>query len=228
MKKVTLLCAGLSPEFIAKKYGGKKEWFRWLITREDVEFDIRMVFDNESVEIQQGDAWIITGSASSVTDRTDWILNLEEIIRKGQKRGIPMLGICFGHQVIASALGGKVIRNPLDWEVGSHMIALNETGRLNKLFTGIPDPFIGYETHEDVVSELPAGAELLAENDKGIQAFKFGDTIYGVQFHPEFTWEIMCDYSDLRKAQGIRVDCDEVIKTTHGVEILNNFIKYFV
>ena len=76
----------------------------------------------------------------------------------------PMLGICFGHQLLAMALGGKVIRNPLGWEVGTCKVRLTHAGKHDRLFSGLPDEFSVMQSHQDMVVDFPNNAECLASS----------------------------------------------------------------
>ena len=87
------------------------------------------------------------------------------------------------------------------------------------------DKIIVYESHQDSVTVMPEGAVELAYNQKCIQAFKLQDTLYSVQFHPEFTWDIMKKYVAVRRSLGVPVDDPDVPESLHGHLILHNFIK---
>jgi GMP synthase (glutamine-hydrolysing) len=135
------------------------------------------------------DAWqfdgvLISGSQASVYEDREWIHDLTRWARQVHAAGIPTLGICWGHQFMAQALGGRIVamdRYELGYE---HITQVAES----RLLAGLPDEFLAFETHSDRVYELPEGARLLAENERGIQAFELGTT-YGVQFHPEYDLE---------------------------------------
>jgi GMP synthase (glutamine-hydrolysing) len=127
------------------------------------------------------DGVVITGSRSSVYWDEPWIDDLLDWTAGAAERDLPILGICYGHQVLAEALGGRV--EPMDdIEIGYREI---DRTRDDPLFEAVDDPFVAFETHSDRVVDLPPGATLLAENDRGVQAFRHGDR-WGVQFHPEY------------------------------------------
>ena len=129
-------------------------------------------------------AVIVPGSLASVTERAPWMLALEQYLRGLVERQVPVLGICFGHQILASALGGRVVPNPRGLELDIAAVHLTVPGRAHPLFAGLDDPVLAVEAHEDTVEELPPGAILLAENGYGVQSFALGSAA-GIQFHPE-------------------------------------------
>ena len=151
------------------------------------------------------DAAIITGSQASVYDDRPWIAPLKERVRQGLDDGLPMLGVCWGHQLLAEVLGGRVAGG--DYELGYVSVASASPSDApdasafggDPLFDGIPSPVTVFATHSDHVVEVPPGATLLAHNDASVQAFRKGRAV-GVQFHPEYdrqTAETMIHGKDL-------------------------------
>jgi GMP synthase (glutamine-hydrolysing) len=130
------------------------------------------------------DGVIISGSQTSVYEDHDWIHEATEWIRRVHRADIPILGVCWGHQFLAQALGGRVV------DMGEYELGYERIARLgdDPLFEGLPEEFTSFETHSDRVVEVPPGAATLARNDYGVQAFRVGST-YGVQFHPEYDRE---------------------------------------
>jgi len=134
----------------------------------------------------------ITGSGAMVTEHALWMEQTAAWLREAVAEGIPVLGICFGHQLLAEALGGEVGYNPAGLEVGTTAITLNEDGMSDPLFKGLPAKFAAQVTHRQSVLRLPPGAKLLASSDKDAnQAFVIGHCAWGIQFHPEFDDEII-------------------------------------
>jgi GMP synthase (glutamine-hydrolysing) len=127
------------------------------------------------------DGVVVSGSQTSVYDDHDWIHELTEWTRRARRADVPMLGICWGHQFLAQALGGRVV------DMGEYELGYREVDRIGEdlLFEGLPERFTSFETHSDRVAELPPDASTLARNDVGLQAFRVGST-WGVQFHPEY------------------------------------------
>ena len=224
MKKVIILDCGPSLEEVTREFGQSPEWIISALEDQDCEIDWIKAYAGQTME-NSGDAWIITGSPQSVYDEEDWMLRLEVNIRDGAKCKRPILGICFGHQLIAKSFGGTVEKNPNGWELGSYSISLTEHGKYSPLFQGMEDELIVYESHQDSVIVLPDGAVELAYNQKCVQAFQLYDMLYSVQFHPEFSWDVMKKYVSIRRANGVPVDDLTVQKSLQGYLVLNNFIN---
>ena len=132
----------------------------------------------------QYDGVVISGSQTSVYDDLDWVHEATEWVQEVQTADIPVLGICWGHQFLARALGGRVV------DMGEYELGYRTVDRVgdDPLFEGVSREFVGFETHSDQVAELPPGARALARNDYGLQAFRLGSA-WGVQFHPEYDRE---------------------------------------
>ncbi|MDL0135751.1 type 1 glutamine amidotransferase [Halobacterium salinarum] len=130
------------------------------------------------------DGVVVTGSKSSVYWDEPWIEALCDYVEDVHAAGVPVLGVCFGHQVLAEALGGTV-EDMSGFELGYRTV---ERVADDPLFEGLPESMTAFTTHGDVVTELPAAATLLAENDYGIHTFRVGQSV-GVQFHPEYDTE---------------------------------------
>ena len=134
-------------------------------------------------EIDSIDGFIITGSKSSVYDDKQWIRDLEALIQKLHAKRKKMVGICFGHQIIAKALGGEVSKSDKGWGVGIHTYDLD-----NVPFAGADDGQLKLVvSHQDQVHELPPGARNVVSNAHCENAgFVIGDHIFTLQGHPEF------------------------------------------
>lgn len=145
---------------------------------------------------------IITGSPAMVTDAESWMLALQRWLRGALDSGTPVLGICFGHQLLAAATGGQVAYHPQGREIGSVPVRLTGQAQEDPLFRHLPIEFQAQVTHAQTVLTLPPNATLLGGNEfEPHQAFRMGECAWGVQFHPEFTAEIMRAYIDVYGAQ---------------------------
>jgi GMP synthase (glutamine-hydrolysing) len=130
------------------------------------------------------DGFVVTGSRSSVYDEEPWLSPTREWVRTAIDRGLPGLGICFGHQLLADVLGGTVT------DMGEYELGYRGVDRAgdDPLLDGLADPFTVFTTHSDTVTELPPGATLTAENDYGVHGFRKG-RVFGLQSHPEYDLE---------------------------------------
>jgi GMP synthase-like glutamine amidotransferase len=187
MKLGILKCDRVSDIFVAE-HGQYPEMFDTLLRPIDPTIELT-VFDAEHGElpadIHSVDAYLITGSRHGVNDGLPWVAQLEEFIRSLYSAKKKIIGICFGHQLIAKALGGKVIKSPKGWGVGmSQNTVINPKKWMNSSQT----VFNLLVSHQDQVVELPLGAEVLASSDFcPFYMMQIGNQIFTIQGHPEFT-----------------------------------------
>ena len=222
---VVIISNGPGLPEVVNEYGHSSSWIPDLIKDKDITFSIKKAYDNDALKLSDGDAWIITGSKYSVYDDFPWINRLKKFIYKVIQENKPVLGICFGHQIIAASCGGKVEKNKMGWELGSYPITLSEEGSKSELFNNFNNNDIVYESHQDVVSRLPENFIELGYTDKGNQSFSFKNNVYGVQFHPEFSYDIIRKLMDIRINKGIQVDNHNLDKSVNAHHIINNFVK---
>lgn len=176
---------------------------------------------------------VVTGSHAMVTDNLPWSVGIERWIRELIVSGVPFLGICYGHQLLGRAAGGEVGYHPFGREVGTVMISLTDEGCRDPLFKGIPKCFPAHATHAQSVLRLPEGAVRLAFNDfEPNHAFRVGDSAWGVQFHPEYTREIMETYlrdeiADLEAAgEDAGALCKAVSDAPYAGRVLTDFAGF--
>jgi len=138
---------------------------------------------------------VISGSHAMVTDRQPWSERLAAWLRTCVEARTPVLGICYGHQLLAHALGGRVGYRPGGLEIGTHDVTLTPAAAEDALFGTTPPAFPAQLVHAQAVLELPPGATLLASSaEEPCQAMRVGSRAWGVQFHPEFSAEAMRGY----------------------------------
>lgn len=130
---------------------------------------------------------VVTGSHSMVSDREPWSEAAAAWLRDAVAAEVPVLGICYGHQLLAHALGGEVGYHPQGIELGTVPVTLSAAAQSDPLFAGLPTQFDAQAAHRQSVRRLPEGATLLAGNNfEPHHAFRFSSRAWGVQFHPEF------------------------------------------
>lgn len=143
---------------------------------------------------------LITGSGAMVTDRHGWSERTADWLRGGLDAGLPVFGICYGHQLIAHALGGEVGDNPTGREMGTVPVDLHPEAAQDILFAPLPARFAVQVTHLQTVLRPPADAAVLAKSEQdACQAFRWRDHAWGVQFHPEFSAAHMRGYVHARR-----------------------------
>ena len=138
---------------------------------------------------------LVTGSGAMVTDREDWSERSAAWLRDAAHAGQALFGICYGHQLLAHALGGRVDWNPRGREMGTVALTLEADAANDPLFTGLPDRFLAQATHQQSVVSAPPQARVLARSGlDDCHAFRWGEATWGVQFHPEFNTGVMRGY----------------------------------
>lgn len=172
---------------------------------------------------------VVTGSPSSVIERQPWMLEGQRYLEASVRAGVPVLGVCFGHQMLAEALGGRVEKNPRGREIGTvEFSPLDDDPLVND-----PErPFEVNMSHMDSVVALPPGARVLGTTDKDpYAAIRFAERAWGVQFHPEFDREIVGQYA-MTRAEALAAEGldPEAIKNTAtdasaGARVLSRFVS---
>jgi GMP synthase-like glutamine amidotransferase len=196
--RIGILQTGLAPEALAPAMGDYPDMFARLLDGHGFTFRTWKVVEEEfPSDVHQADGWLITGSRHGVYEDHPWIPPLEQFIRDAFAARVPVVGICFGHQIVAQAMGGKVERYAGGWAVGATEYDFaGETLRLNAW-------------HRDQVVEAPAGAKVIATNDFCTNAaLLYEDRALTVQAHPEFRPEFV---DGLMKTRGKGLVPDEVM-----------------
>jgi GMP synthase (glutamine-hydrolysing) len=172
---------------------------------------------------------VVTGSHSMVTEPEEWVAPLAVWLRRLVECGVPILGVCYGHQLLAHALGGRVGFHPDGPEIGTREVELLQAAENDPLFDGLPKRFHAHTTHAQTVLALPQGAVLLARTEhEGHAAFRFEACAWGVQFHPEYDQEVMRHYIRKQRTtlEALGKDADLVereVRPVETVRILRRF-----
>ena len=212
MKPILIVKAGGTYPDMAARYGDFEDWFMARMDLSAGTIETVSPFSGEPLpSVASFGGIIITGSHAMVTEKKSWSEKTAEWVKRAVDAEMPLLGICYGHQLLAHAMGGVVGDNPKGKEFGTVSIRLNRDGRQDRLFDETPETFAAQACHSQSVLQLPAGATLLASSEMDPHhAFVVGRRAWGIQFHPEFNGRMLRLYilrfSDDLAAQGLDVD----------------------
>lgn len=230
MKKLFIFKVGETFKNTKTKFGDFDDWIKRFINKEQIEIDVINILKGDKLPSYDSCLGvIITGSHSMVTQNLDWSVRTEKWIQEAKELNIPILGICYGHQLIGKALGGKVDNNPKGKEIGCVEVFTNEEIKKDELFKDTPKSFICNVTHLQSVLELPIDSKSLGfnEHDKN-QIVRFSNSIWGVQFHPEFDETIMIEYiKEQEELQRMSLNRDSLVKNVKETKYSNSILQSF-
>ncbi|MCP4895857.1 MAG: glutamine amidotransferase [bacterium] len=233
MQQLLIIKTGSSAPTLDPSYGDFEDWISEHFNGSDLSVRVsRVDLGAELPEVSEIAGAIVTGSAAMVTERLEWSERTATWLAAAVQAKLPILGICYGHQLLAHGLGGSVDHNPNGREIGTVTVRLTDAALSDPLLRQLPSEIDVQETHVESVAELPAGSILLATSDRDPhQAFRIGANAWGLQFHPEFTAKIIRGYLEARReiiiGEGIDVDqlIEETRDTNFGGEILRRFVE---
>jgi len=232
MASVVIMKTGQTIDALAEIHGDFEDWIIGSTNLPASRFRTVSVYAGEALPLlDEVTGVIITGSPAMVTDQLDWIRTSEAFLQEAVARRIPVLGICFGHQLLAQALGGRVDYNPKGREIGTTQVRLGPAATGDRLFDGLPESFPVHVTHMQSVMQLPLQADILAGNDfDPHQGVRFADYAWGVQFHPEFNATIMSGYLRERYEQVCAdgLDADSLMAQVREAGIATSLLQRFV
>lgn len=183
---------GHPPADISAAVGEQPRWFQSVIG-EACAVQVVCPSDGETLPpVGTFRAAVITGSWSMVTEREAWSERTAAWVRELVRAGVPLLGVCYGHQLMADALGGVVDYHPQGSEVGQVKITLGELAKDDALLGELPGSFDAFLSHEQSVLVPPPGAVVLGGSSHDPrQIIRYSPTALSVQFHPEFSATVM-------------------------------------
>ena len=201
MSRVLVLKTGTTlPELRARR-GDYEHWIAAGMGLGLEQVDVVPVY--EGAELPAPDAprgVVVTGSSAMVSHREGWSERTASWLKQAVAAGTPVLGICYGHQLLAHALGGRVAANPRGREIGTVAIESLAAADGDPLLGALPARAWLQATHVESVLELPTGAMRLAESViDANHAFRAGERAWGVQFHPEFDADVIAGYLAARR-----------------------------
>jgi len=227
-----IIKTGSAPTAIRDRFGDFDDWFRRTLGTQRFAYDVIAVDQGHAlpdpVRTDDYAGVLITGSPAMVSSRLDWSERTAAWLAAVHERRRPLLGVCYGHQLLAHALGGRVGPNPHGRRMGTHRLSLlvADDALLPSGIDGLPV----HSTHAEAVLETPPGARALASAERDPHhVLHFGNLSWGVQFHPEFDADIMRAYVQERRgilqAEGFDSDqlYQQVTEAKLGPELLDRF-----
>lgn len=201
MKIGILQCDRVQPQ-LRDTFGDYPAMFEQMISQVDATHKVVnfRACEGELPDVaEECEAYLLTGSAASVYEDLPWIEGLEEFVRTLHAQQIPTVGVCFGHQLIAQALGGKTRRSDKGWGVGvaQHRVVSEKPWMVPEV-----EDVLVLVSHQDQVEELPGSAEVLLSSEFcPVAMFSASETMIGCQGHPEFMPEYARALLEIRKGK---------------------------
>lgn len=229
VKQITLIKTGGTISVIKQQYGDFEDWF--VAGMKVAGIQQIEVFRNQSPPALAEIAGIvITGSAAMVSHRQDWSEKTAEWLKQAVEAGLPVLGVCYGHQLLAHALGGTVGPNPNGRQIGTVLTKSLDAASNDPLLGHLPRQYLAHSSHVESVLVLPANAERLATSplDENF-AIRFSENAWGVQYHPEFSAPVMSEYIKFRSEalRGEGLNPEELLSKVTATEQASSVLKKF-
>jgi GMP synthase (glutamine-hydrolysing) len=234
LKPIALVKTGGTIAQIIPRHGDFEDWFAEGMGAPNLlQID---VFRQQSLPAPQDLAGIvITGSPAMVSAKEDWSENTAVWLVQAVQEGIPILGVCYGHQLLAHALGGRAGPNPAGRQIGTVTAQLLDSSKDDSLLGHLPNTFAAQTSHSEAVLELPSGAERLATSSLDNNfAIRFAENVWGIQFHPEFSGPVMSEYirhrKDALRKEGLNPEqlLSNATNTEEAKSVLRKFVELIV
>jgi GMP synthase (glutamine-hydrolysing) len=239
--RILLFKTGCTDGMLREQVGDYEQWFGRVLG-EVVGLDVHDAIREPRVDVRGFDGIVISGSPRSLVEPEPWMHEAAETVRRADDAGVPTLGVCFGHQLVAFAYGARVRANPNGWEVGTSDVELTDHGACDLLFTGLPVRLRVNQSHRDEIWELGARIRRLAGSaHTETQAIAIGEHVRGVQFHPEMNGHVVRHIIEYRRPLleedlVCRGHCrsrlgrlvESIDDTPQGERVLRHFVERFV
>ncbi len=231
MKPLLILRMGLTAYAVRSTRGNYEHYFQEVLVHLETPIVVKDAVAGELPDPEDYAAILVTGSPASVTDREPWSEAAGQWLRRAMPT-VPILGVCYGHQIIAHALGGEVQTHPGGPELGVYEVEVLED---DPLFEGFGPVFPAFEVHWDHVSVQPPGSRLIARTPEApLHALAYGTQCRTVQFHPEFDADLVRG-AVLRHGEmlqpprpaWVQEQHDAVTELPDQPRIITNFLKHF-
>lgn len=231
MKPVLIIRTGRAPAPIRARHGDFPHWFRL-----GAQLPLRRL---QVIDVEAGETLpapdtvagaLITGSAAMVTERAAWSERTAGWIRDAMDVELPLLGVCYGHQLMAHALGGRVDYLPGGREIGTHAIDTLETAANDPLASRLPASFRAHTTHEQSVLETPRDTVVLARSARDPHhLLRYGPKAFSTQFHPEFSADVMRAYIQRKRADMQREGSDpqQSFRQVSATPVARGLLQHF-
>jgi GMP synthase (glutamine-hydrolysing) len=241
VKRLLLYKTGETDPKLLPHIGDYERWFSRVLG-ERYSLEVHCAFTKPLHKLSGYDGMVITGSPRSLVEPEPWMDDAATFVRQANDAGVPVMGVCFGHQLVGYAFGGRVRMNPNGWEVGTVDVEVTDEGARDPLFAGLPRTLQVNQSHRDEVGTLGEGTRVLAAGaHTPHQAIAVGDHVRGVQFHPEMNAGViqriiahrrllLLDDAQKRARAGFCVDrlIAAATDTPDAEKVLRNFVDHFV
>lgn len=234
MRIAVLQCGHPQPELLSTR-GPYAQWIAERLGRRLADVEVLDAVGGAALPPPTGiDGLFVTGSPLSVRDHAPWSVAATDWLKAAVQGGVPTLAICFGHQMLGEALGGRVDLNPQGREIGVVEVELLAD---DPLFEGLPRTCPVIITHSDAVVDPPPGIPILARSDRcANQAMAIGPRARSIQWHPEMDAEIIraiirgrAKEIDAESGPGSAARfADAVFEVESGQRLFDNFVRHYL